>query len=340
MAKLSFFDLIRDQRTTVPPVEVADLTGKTVMVIGANTGLGFEASKHFAMMNPHRLVLGCRSQTKGKAAIQKIKEETGFEKLELWLIDLSDFSSVVAFSKKFIADGDRLDILVENAAVAKLDYTQTGDGWETTIQVNNLSLPLLALLLLPQMIKTAETHSTLPRLVVVGSEVHYFAKFKQKVLDSSNPLKTLSDREYCTSSIMRARYTDSKLLNLFFVRALNERLRDLPLIVNCVNPGYCYSELRRDAKGIIAVVLRLVDKALARTSEEGSRMLIYAAIGGSTTLEQMRGGYINLANVCEPSDFVLGENGKKIQNKFWDNLISELVAIDSEVQGVVDKYLV
>ena len=64
---------IQDQWWKVAPVEHVDLTGKTVIVIGANAGLGFEAAKHFASMNPMRLVLGCRSQEKGQAAIQGMR---------------------------------------------------------------------------------------------------------------------------------------------------------------------------------------------------------------------------------------------------------------------------
>ena len=70
MGRLTFFGFIQDQWWKVAPVEHVDLTGKTVVIIGANIGLGFEAAKHFASMNPTRLVLGCRSQEKGQAALQ------------------------------------------------------------------------------------------------------------------------------------------------------------------------------------------------------------------------------------------------------------------------------
>ena len=67
--KKTTFDFLADQWTTVPPVESADLTGKTIMVVGANTNVGFDAAKHFARMNPTKLILACRSERKGKAAV-------------------------------------------------------------------------------------------------------------------------------------------------------------------------------------------------------------------------------------------------------------------------------
>jgi hypothetical protein len=70
MGQFTILQLIQDQWWKVAPVEHVDLTGKTVVVVGANVGLGFEAAKHFASMNPKRLVLGCRSQEKGQAALQ------------------------------------------------------------------------------------------------------------------------------------------------------------------------------------------------------------------------------------------------------------------------------
>ena len=70
MGRLTLLGFIQDQWWNVAPVEHVDLSGKTVVVIGANVGLGFEATKHFASMNPKRLVLGCRSQERGQVALQ------------------------------------------------------------------------------------------------------------------------------------------------------------------------------------------------------------------------------------------------------------------------------
>jgi hypothetical protein len=68
--KLTFTTIIRDQWTKTPPVEKADLSGRTVIVVGANTGIGLDAVKHFAKMSPGRIIMACRSEVKGKAAIE------------------------------------------------------------------------------------------------------------------------------------------------------------------------------------------------------------------------------------------------------------------------------
>jgi len=67
--KLTLFQFLKEQLSSVPPVVRADLAGKTVLVVGANNGIGFEASKHFASMNPGKLILACRNQAKADAAL-------------------------------------------------------------------------------------------------------------------------------------------------------------------------------------------------------------------------------------------------------------------------------
>jgi len=69
MAPLTTLRFLREQLCGMPPMVEADLTNKTVIVVGANAGIGFEAAKHFANMNPGRLILACRSQQKGEAAL-------------------------------------------------------------------------------------------------------------------------------------------------------------------------------------------------------------------------------------------------------------------------------
>jgi retinol dehydrogenase-12 len=69
MGRLTLLGLLRSQWSPIHPVVTANLAGKTVVITGSNTGLGFEAAKHFAKMNPGRLILACRSQEKGEVAL-------------------------------------------------------------------------------------------------------------------------------------------------------------------------------------------------------------------------------------------------------------------------------
>ncbi|PPQ75675.1 hypothetical protein CVT26_001853 [Gymnopilus dilepis] len=331
--QLSLWALIKDQWTTVPPVAKADLKDKTVIVTGANVGLGFEAAKHFARMNPGKLILACRNKEKGEAAVNAIKQETGCDTVEVWSLDLQSFASVKSFAEKFEEEGNRLDILVENAGTLPTNKLKfTADGWETSVQTNDLSTSLLALLLLPRLLDTAEKFNTAPRLVVLTSETHYWSKPDKRILDSPNPFNQYAHKDHLISRKGGFdRYTVTKLLNILFVRALDERLHRKPLIVNAV--------FRRDLKGIRRFFDRLMELSLARTTEEGSRVPVWAAVGAEEKKDQLRGAYISLMKVEEPSDFVVSAEGKAAQEKFWNNLIEELNQVEPKVSQIVSQYL-
>ena len=109
----------------------------------------------------------------------------------------------------------------------------------------------------------------------------------------------------------------SIVLNIFFARGLSEGLRDKPVIVNAVNPGFCHSALRRNITGLVAWPMRLWEFILARSTEQGGRQLIWACIGGRDNIDQLRGDYISSMKVQEPSDSVVSEEGKLAQTKLW-----------------------
>lgn len=102
-----------------------------------------------------------------------------------------------------------------------------------------------------------------------------------------------------------------------FVRELNRRLALSAIIVDAVNPGYCYSELRRGFTGLKAVFDWLMEKTLALTAEQGSRQIVFAAIGGGEYADHLRGAYISRSDVVDPSDFVLSKEGEEAQHKIW-----------------------
>ncbi|KAH9969293.1 hypothetical protein BGW80DRAFT_1461768 [Lactifluus volemus] len=307
----------------VEPVVHVDLTGKTVVVVGANVGLGFEAAKHFASMNPKRLVLACRSQQKGQAAVDGNHPSHRFQNTELTLVDLARFASVSAFADTFIRDGSQIDILVYNAGVALPQYATTEDGWEEVIQVNHLSSVLLTVLLLPCLLKAASSGTSQnPRVVILSSDAHFAAKLSKVEVESAKILDKLNDKDYCTYSVMCNRYHLSKLLNVFFVRELTKRLpANSPVIVTAVNPGFCKSQLLRNQAFYVRIIAATTSALIGRTTEEGSRQLIWAAVGGVGREFELRGGYVNKGDLQEVSDYALSDEGAVVQTRIWDESV-------------------
>lgn len=184
---------------------------------------------------------------------------------------------------------------------------------------------------------------------MVSSGAHYWSTFDQQVRESPEPLKTLGSKECRTAqyviylststfSLIRDRasfdrYCDTKrnyhfflcqsttygvaVINVLFVRALANRLANIPVIVNAVDPGYSHSELDRHAQGFAGMVVFLVKLILAMSAEQGSRQLVWGALGGKEDEENLRGAYISHSHITEPSDFVLSRQGQNLQEKIW-----------------------
>jgi retinol dehydrogenase 12 len=101
-----------------PPYPESDLTGKSVIVTGANTGLGKEAARHFVRLNATKVILGCRNLDKGEAAKQDIESTTKRSGVvDVWQLDLQDYANVKAFAKR-AQTLDRVDIVIENAGIS------------------------------------------------------------------------------------------------------------------------------------------------------------------------------------------------------------------------------
>ncbi|KAI0037540.1 NAD(P)-binding protein [Auriscalpium vulgare] len=338
MGRLSFRKFLASQWDPVPLVE-HDLSGKTVLVVGANTGLGLEAAKHFASMGPKHLVLACRSLKRGEAAAAAIKSATGFDGVAVRIVDLAVFSSVIDFAEAFEKEFGQLDIHVINAATATGLYEQTVDGWESSLQINVLSCLLLSVLLLPASLKAAAP-SARARVVVVSSEVHAWYTVAEDELANPRPLELYNDKAYCTPETMKGRYRLSKLLDVFITREFASRISaDSPLVVNTVNPGFCKTELARNIPFPASVGMKLFQFFVARTAEMGSRVLVWGALGGRNRERDLHGAYISDGAVNEPSDFVLSDEGMQMQQRIWDESVEVLSAVSPRFKELAAVHL-
>ncbi|RUS34626.1 hypothetical protein BC938DRAFT_479455, partial [Jimgerdemannia flammicorona] len=202
------------------------------------TGIGYETAKALAKMKPAKLILACRNAGKAKKAASEIKAATGFQDIEPWDLDLASFASVRAFARRFDESGLQLHVLLNNAAVVMPPEFRTGDGFETTLQVNHLSTMLLTLLLLPAIRRTAASPTWAPRIILLASEMHFWMALPERT--APNLLTALND---CTAFDTGKLYGVTKLFNVLFVQELARRLARSPLpgdrsiVVSSLNPG-------------------------------------------------------------------------------------------------------
>lgn len=189
---MGVFSDLHTQIVFKPPIPITSFAGKTIIVTGANTGLGKEAAKHLVRLGAERVICTARSLSKGEAAKAEIEMETErIGVVDTWMLDYSNYASVKSFAAKAGALA-RLDIVILNAGVATEQWEVFEDN-ESTITVNVVSTTLLILLLLPVLRSSATKYDIEPVITVVGSGVHYYTSFPER--KTPNSLATLNNKD-------------------------------------------------------------------------------------------------------------------------------------------------
>nr|OQO31172.1 hypothetical protein B0A51_01904 [Rachicladosporium sp. CCFEE 5018] len=320
-------NLFYSQFFVTPKLPKKDLSGQTIIVTGANVGLGFEAAKHFANMRAERVILACRDQQKGNVAADQIRQSSllaAKTHLEVWSLDLSSYASIEAFGKK-VNTLTRLDAVVANAGILTKQF-KLMEGNESTITVNVISTILMGMLVLPKLRESAKANKKDGVLTFVGSEVYTMAKFTEQ--NSDKLLATLNSPE---KSNMGDRYNVSKLLLLFAVRELakqNPISDQNPVLISVLTPGFCKSSVFRDT-GFGSKMMNFMAIIMGRETEVGSRTLVDAAVGKHGRNEH--GEFLWDNKPAPPTGFVPSEKGQRIQKKLWSELNGKL---EEAVPGV------
>ena len=162
------------QRINLPLLATKeDCTGRTYIVTGANTGLGFEAAKHLVALGSKKVILAVRNVTAGNEAKAKIDSATNTTDVaEAWYLDLANYDSVKNFAKKAITELDRIDGLIQNASVASI-AEEPLNGQDANISINVVGTFLLALHLLPKLSESARKNNGQSRLTFVCSRAGF-----------------------------------------------------------------------------------------------------------------------------------------------------------------------
>lgn len=248
------------------------LLGKTALVTGANSGIGFETAKDFARRGA-RVILAVRNMQKGIEAAKKIMDSTGNNNLVVRKLDLVSMEQVRKFAQQVKQSEKRLDILVLNAGIALTRKYLTEENLEVHMASNHFGHFLLTnclLTLLCQSSMDQDRALTDPvRIIVVSSVMHWYGKIE---LDNLN-----SEKCFKASRI----YSDTKLANLLFTFELSRKLIKYGyrnVIVNAVHPGPVQTNLFNNIPYCGWIIKLLV--GLLYYSPEVNTQILYRTVQG------------------------------------------------------------
>jgi NAD(P)-dependent dehydrogenase (short-subunit alcohol dehydrogenase family) len=289
------------------PDRLGDVAGRTMLITGANSGIGWEAARLLAEHGAH-VVVAARSEAKAEDAITRIREGAPSASLSSAVIDLADLSSVRAAGAGVRESYPRLDALVNNAGVMALPYRETADGFEMQIGTNHLGHFALTAELLP-LVEAAGG-----RVVTVSSTA---ARRGRMDLDD-----LMGERSYGKWSA----YARTKLANLLFTLELERRLRAAgaaAMAVAC-HPGWSATNLqaagpRMEGSRLKELIVGAANALFSQSAERGAWPTVFAAAAE----EVEPGGYYGPDGIGEmrgkvgPADFPEAALDEETARELW-----------------------
>ncbi len=273
---------------------MSDLSGKTVLLTGASSGIGFEASMTLARRGA-RVLMVARDRARGEAALADLQSRSGSRNASLQLCDFGSQKDIRALADEVRGRVSKLDVLINNAGSVSPKRQLTAEGLEQTFAVNHLGYFLLTNLVLDLVVAAAPS-----RIVNVSSVGH-----RQGTLDFDD---LGFERGY---GIMKA-YARSKLANVLFTHELARRLEGKQVTVNCLHPGAVATNIWSHAPAIARPVLA-VAKLFMVTPAEGGDRIVYLAAGRE--VEGQTGGYYEKNRRVNPSRLA---QDSAVGQKLWD----------------------
>ena len=242
---------------------IGDQSGRTFIVTGANSGLGFETARQLAA-HGGRVLLAVRSQAKGRDAVARITAGQPDAAVEVRALDLADLDSVRAFAAAILADGIAVDVLVNNAGVMFPPRRLTPQGSESQFATNHLGHFALTGLLFEAIRRGQD-----PRVVTVSSGEHRGGSIH---FDDLTGQRSYSPRGF---------YQQSKFANVLFGLELDRRVRAAGIGVRSVlaHPGYSATNLQSSGPtGLGRQLMKVGNRLVAQSAGMGALPQLYAAV--------------------------------------------------------------
>ncbi|KAJ6490310.1 hypothetical protein C8R47DRAFT_1177114 [Mycena vitilis] len=317
------------QPAVAPLPDSLSFAGKSAIVTGANSGLGFAAAVHLAQRHISTLILAVRTRKAGEEtkiallADSVVRARPTQPQILIYEVDLARPSSVASFASKILTEVAGLNILLLNAGMGAIDWKTTEANTEQVFQINFLS----NVRLLPLLQSTAQKSSATSHLSLVGSRtipLHTFTEYP--IPDATPVFEFMNDRAHFRGL---QRYSDAKLLVSMWVHRLAKRIDPTVVTVNNVCPGMVKTSLNDKQPWYIRHVVNLIFAIRARTAEVGARALVNAVSAGPETHGELIGDYTVFRNT-----FLETEAGQKMEKKVWEET---LAAAESSAPGSVQE---
>ena len=232
---------------------IPDQSGRTAVITGANTGLGYETAAALAA-KAARVVLAVRNLDKGKDAARRIEQATPGAQVELQELDLTSLDSVRAAADSLNANHQTIDLLINNAGVMFTAQSTTKDGFEMQFGTNHLGHFALTGLLLDRVLAAPNS-----RIVTVSSQGHRFVSGIR-----------FDDPQFERDYSRVGAYGQSKLANLMFTYELQRRLQGTATIAVAAHPGGSNTELARNSPLPLRLLFRVIGPVLTQDAAAGA----------------------------------------------------------------------
>ncbi|KAK6544869.1 hypothetical protein TWF694_001549 [Orbilia ellipsospora] len=304
-----------------------DFTGHSILVTGANSGLGFASALHYLQLKASTLYLLVRSLEKGEQAKKELLADPLVQKnnpkadIHIYQVDLASLDSLRSFSKKFFNEVQALNVAVLNAGVGYFNYNPTIDKMESTFQVNYLSNAILTSYLVPILKQSALTTGRPSHLTIVSSMMQNRTSFGENTIPQS---ESVFDWFNDPKNMGVSRYGQSKILATAYANEAASRVDPAQVVVNSMCPGFVKTGFDVNSPGFIKYPMKILRSLLARSTEEGARAIVLATITGP----EGSGKFFTDGAVTPPASFLLTSEGQKFQKRMWDETQERLRAVD------------
>ncbi|KAI1268378.1 hypothetical protein F5Y18DRAFT_441130 [Xylariaceae sp. FL1019] len=325
------------------PAREGDLLGRTAIVTGANSGIGFECARQLFGRGLSKLILAVRDEKKGVATAETIASghESWAKAVEVWHLDYCTYDSIISFAAR-TKSLENLDIVVLNAGVYRLSRRILPTGHEEGLQVNYLSTALLAMLLLPVLKSKTRSETQPGRLTFVSTSIAAWSKFRSR--DACPILASLDEEVPGKRFDHHQHYCTTKLLAQLFLVELTQRVPSSVAIVNSTNPGLCYgSRLSRDGVSTIdfnykpgkagedgtlhGFIAGLIFRVFGQPCAVGARALVDATVQHGA---EVHGQYLVNGKTAQFAPVIYTPEGRLMAHYLWQETMNEFQAIGIE----------